>query len=281
MVELVTKPTVQVVAATRFDRNGARWFLEDHGAGELLRDTTPANHVIFGPGEDLDKLSEFAGRFCYRSWAKGRSSADYLDNILSERHGSVLAHGSVSFAISGVSRSLTHELVRHHVGTAVSQESQRFVTADAGEIEVVGYMAHRAVVPPAIQSLGGEAIGDFAHDYEVALGSYERWRGRLMAGLALPDGTSPTTRKKRVTEAARAFLPNAAETRLVWTMNVRAARNIIAQRGSIHADLEIRRLAYEFARHMMGLAPHSFQDMRMTEAADDGHPWVTLRHGAV
>ncbi|MGH9435149.1 MAG: FAD-dependent thymidylate synthase, partial [Terriglobia bacterium] len=87
-------------------------------------------------------LNEVAGRTCYMSFGKGRkSNREYLENILSSKHGSVLEHATWSFLITGVSRSLTHELVRHRAGFSFSQLSQRYV--DEGEA--------RYVVPPLYQ----------------------------------------------------------------------------------------------------------------------------------
>src|ERR1041384_8846444 len=95
-----------------------------------------------GESTDGERLAEFAGRICYMSQHNplGRSTREYLDNIKKQGHGSVLEHANYSLLLEGVSRSLTHELVRHRAGTAMSQLSQRYV--DESE-------AH-FVVPPAI-----------------------------------------------------------------------------------------------------------------------------------
>lgn len=282
MIELVTEPYVTVVAAPQFRHAAVIDFAREHGADALLDAKTPLARLASDYGSASDALVEFAGRFCYRSWAKGRDADAYMRNILESGHGSVLAHASISVIVTGVSRSLSHELVRHHVGTGVSQESQRYVTAENGSLEVLGYRAHRAVVPPAVLALGEGAVGDFRLDYSCAIDIYEEWRRRLAGNLVLPglDQCDATTRKKRVTEAARAFLPNAAETRMVWTMNLRSARNIIATRATEHADLEIRRLAVEFARICHDEAPAVFQDLTIGEGSD-GLSVATLGYGAV
>ncbi len=71
---------------------------------------------------------ETAGRLCYLSFGTGRSTAsEYIANILASRHGSVLEHAVCGFIFTGISRSLTHELVRHRAGMAYSQLSQRYV----------------------------------------------------------------------------------------------------------------------------------------------------------
>lgn len=290
MVELVTEPWVKIIAAPAVDVEVLDQFVVDHGLEDLANDdTTPIGNIraaVLGDvcrssdGETFthaDLLGEFAGRFCYRAWGAGRSTEAYIENILKEAHGNVLAHAHVSFIVAGVSRSLTHELIRHHVGTNPSQESQRYVTAEGGELEIAGYRAHRAVVPPAILTLPGMRtnLKEFGQDYESALATYHRWLLRLKDGL--PDDMPATLKKKRANEAARCFLPNAAETRLVWTMNLRAARNVIEQRGSEHADLEIRRLAVAFARELKRVAPLSFPDTEIY-TADDGFEAVRNKH---
>lgn len=277
-IELVTAPWVRVIAKPQISASALYSFINDHGLSDLSDDLAtpigkicnaidfPSTHNI----TDADLLTEFAGRFCYRAWGKGRSTEDYIRNILAESHGNVLAHATVSFIVTGVSRSLTHELIRHHVGTNPSQESQRYVTAEGGEIEIVGYRAVRAVVPPMILKLFGDdpdVMRVFHDDYEISLDTYHEWLRRIKFGL--PADMPATLRKKRANEAARAFLPNATEARLIWTMNLRAARNVIEQRGDEHADLEIRRLAVAFTHELKKVAPLCFRDAEVY-TADDG-----------
>lgn len=274
-VELVTAPWVRAIAVPRIDEDALNAFIADHGLDDLVADEDTTirrfcDSLIFDEYPDADLLSEFAGRFCYRSWAKGRPTEDYIRNILAEAHGNVLAHANVSFIVTGVSRSLTHELIRHHVGTNPSQESQRYVTAEGGELEIVGYKAVRAVVPPLILEAARHDksyLCRFQNDFELALNSYHNWLEFLKKSL--PDDMPATLKKKRANEAARCFLPNATETRLVWTMNLRAARNVIEQRGDVHSDLEIRRLAVAFTHELKSIAPITFADAEIY-TADDG-----------
>src|SRR5256885_14285742 len=95
-----------------------------------------------GESTDGERLSEFAGRLCYMSQANPakRPTREYLDNIKKQGHGSVLEHANYSLLLEGVSRSLTHELVRHRAGFAYSQLSQRYV--DESEANFV--------IPPAV-----------------------------------------------------------------------------------------------------------------------------------
>jgi thymidylate synthase (FAD) len=118
----------------------------------------------------------------------------------------------------------------------------------------------------------------FQTDFDRALAAYHDWLHKLK--LAMPDGLAPTIKKKRAQEAARCFLPNAAETRLVWTMNMRSARNVIEQRGNEHADLEIRRLAVGFTHELKRVAPATFFDADIY-TADDGFEAVRVKHSKV
>jgi thymidylate synthase (FAD) len=274
-VELVTAPWVRAVSVPKIDPAALFAFVDEHELGDLADDpNTPIGRIchefdIRQKNTDADLLTEFAGRFCYRAWGKGRSTEDYVHNILAESHGNVLAHATVSFIVTGVSRSLTHELIRHHVGTNPSQESQRYVTAEGGEIEIIGYRAVRAVVPPMILSLANRLplmLNDFREDYEVALAAYHGWLEAIKESL--PADMPATIKKKRANETARCFLPNATETRLIWTMNLRAARNVIEQRGDEHADLEIRRLAAAFTPELKRIAPLCFKDAEVYTAPD-------------
>ena len=275
MPKLVFRPAVYPIAYSVLDEEALKNWAGDHDhLGSAFDTSTPLGNIIdraswIEQGPDL--IPEFAGRFCYRSFDKGRPSNEYVANILGEAHGSVLEHTSVSFAISGVSRSLTHELIRHRAGTAISQESQRYV--DAKDI--------RFVVPPLLMQAAGwdgmsfatpSLIADFERDCGQALLRYEEWRNSFRNEIEVleraGDVKLATMKKKRALEAARALLPNAAETRLVWTMNLRAARHVCELRGSEHADLEIRRLAVALTRQMKDVTPLAFADFEIITAAD-------------
>ena len=171
----------------------------------------------------LRPVVEFAGRQCYRSRVtKGRGIEAYIDNILTQGHGSVLEHATVNLAVAGVSRSLSHELVRHRSGWAYSQESQRYV--EARDV--------RLVVPPAI--IDADLVLWWAKLQEPALEAFALTADKLVeVGL----------NRKQALEAARSALPNAAETRLLGTVNIRALRHFLELRGSTGADREIRRFA--------------------------------------
>lgn len=204
-------------------------------------------------------LAEFAGRACYQSWNKPNpataTNAGYLRHILDVGHLSVLEHGTVSLYITGVSRSLTHELVRHR-HFSYSQLSQRYVPEHDA-----------ALVEPAVIAEDPELHELFT---EAAAASMEAY-ARLLEGLEkrFADVSAPTSRRKQARQAARSVLMNATETRIVVTGNYRAWRHFIGMRASEHADVEIRGLAVAVLRALQGVAPNVFADFRLS-ALDDG-----------
>lgn len=217
------------------------------------------------PGE---VVAEFAGRLCYLSFGEdagmegghrtiqGRTSNEaYLGNILQVKHGSVLEHAVWTLLLEGISRSLTHELIRHRAGFGFSQLSQRYV--DESEI---GF-----VLPPEIRE-GSRAFEIWTETCEQSLEGYRALLDELAEQVG--DSGPATMRKKRARQAARSVLPNSAETKIVVTGNARAWRHFMESRGSGSADMEIRRLAGYVLRMMHNEARHIFGDMHLVPSAD-------------
>ncbi|MDG4823673.1 FAD-dependent thymidylate synthase [Asanoa sp. WMMD1127] len=203
-------------------------------------------------------LAEFAGRACYQSWKKPNpataTNAGYLAHILEVGHLSVLEHGSVTFYLSGVSRSFTHELIRHR-HFSYSQLSQRYVPGrDA------------AMVEPEVIASDPDLHKTFVEAAEASVRAYNE----LLEGLEhkFADEANGTLRRKQARQAARAVLPNAAETRIVVTGNYRAWRHFVALRATEAADVEIREVAVECLRQLQRVAPNVFADFTITTLAD-------------
>jgi thymidylate synthase (FAD) len=248
-MQIIRAPRVTVIARQEFVYpEHIRWESDSEVAGEVV--------------------AEFAGRLCYLSFGEdaglegghrtipGRTTNEsYLANILRTKHGSVLEHAVWSVLIEGVSRSLTHELVRHRAGFGFSQLSQRYV--DESEI---GF-----VLPPEIDE-DGPAFAIWTGACEASLTAYRE----LLAAVSdrVGDDGPATMRKKRARQAARAVLPNCAETKIVVTGNARAWRHFAEMRGSASADVEIRRLAAAVLRVLQGESPHVFGDMHLVPQAD-------------
>jgi thymidylate synthase (FAD) len=210
-----------------------------------------------GEASDGERLAEYAGRLCYmsqRNPAK-RQTGEYLENIKKQGHGSVLEHANYSVLIEGVSRSLTHELVRHRAGWAYSQLSQRYV--DESEA--------RFVIPPAI--IGDEKLlKAWTEQMETAQRTYVTLVEQLMERYSWVD--DKVHRRKMAREAARGVLPNSTETKIVVTANARAWRTMLELRAGEGAEQEIRRLAVMLIRTMQREAPAFFSDLEIYTADD-------------
>lgn len=198
---------------------------------------------------DAEQLVEHSGRICYDSYGKGRkTNAEFIENIIASGHHSVLEHANWSVLITGVSRSLTHELVRHR-HFSYSQLSQRYV--DSSDVAFVP--------PPALQNGEVHCYNVWEHAMEQALEAYRS----IESQLSLKDwgeGVSKTQRTKLARQAARSVLPNCTETKLVVTGNARAWRHFFRLRGSEHADVEIRNLAVKILELLKPEAPEIFKD---------------------
>lgn len=118
-MKIITAPSVYLVGKQELNSLDCAEFLEAHNVEYWNSDTDNAS----------EHLVEIAGRLCYMSFAKPRPGGNqaYINHILEVGHGSVLEHAVYSMIFTGVSRSLTHELVRHRAGMSYSQLSQRYV----------------------------------------------------------------------------------------------------------------------------------------------------------
>lgn len=279
MTALIWQPDVFAIGQTQFNVDEFESWIDHNGFQEhkvLAAEggNAPLANLWADVDEDdaLERMIEFGGRHCYRAWHSGRDRDEYVRNIIEMDHGSVLEHSTINWAIQGVSRSLSLELARHRVGIALSQESQRYV--DASDIKFV--------VPPMMQFLAGgsmsnaDEVVNFARACERAREEYIRLQESIVKEVQTrsPNIKSLTLIKKRANEAARAHLPNAAETRFLWTTNMRLLRHFLWLRGGNGADLEIRRLACHLLAHAQSAAPSVFHDM--AQSANDGEYGVPI-----
>ncbi len=210
-----------------------------------------------GESTDGERLAEFAGRLCYMSQKNpaSRPTREYLENIKKQGHGSVLEHATYSLLLEGVSRSLTHELVRHRAGFAYSQLSQRYVDESTANF----------VMPPAI--IGDEMLeSSWREQMDAAQKSYVALVESLMQRYAWVG--DKIHRRKMAREAARGVLPNSTETKIVVTANARAWRTMLELRSSEGAEQEIRRCAVEILRILQVEAPGFFSDFEIYQAVD-------------
>ncbi len=205
-----------------------------------------------------EALVEFAGRACYQTWDKPNprtaTNASYIKHIIDVGHFAVLEHASATVYITGISRSCTHELVRHR-HFSYSQLSQRYVPENDAQV----------VMPPGLDD-DPELQEIVLAAADASRRAYEELLTKLEAKIA--DQPNAVLRRKQARQAARAVLPNDTETRIVVTGNYRAWRHFIAMRASEHADTEIRRLAIACLRELAEVAPAVFADFEIGVLAD-------------
>jgi flavin-dependent thymidylate synthase len=211
-----------------------------------------------------DGKPHFSGN-CYMSFGprrtKNESAAAYFERLTSAGHGSVLEHSSFSFLLYGISRSVTHELVRHRAGIGVSQVSQRYVSG----------AVLRFVERPEYQ--GDEELHRlFEERADRAAAEYGAMADRLLerqeGGNSMLSADYKTDARKKVQQTARSLLPNETEAPMVFTANVRALRHIIEMRADAHAESEIRNLAVRIFLCLVTTDPILFGDYSITELPD-------------
>ena len=249
-MKVITEPKVYLVTRPSIDMYMVNTFMDDEGL-------PIADEGSLISKEPSDAAVEISARLCYMSFAKGRKDIeDFINNLLSSGDGSVFEHVNYGFVFTGISRSLSHELVRHRAGFAYSQRSQRYVDeSDPG-----------FVVPPSILALGEDsaAYSFMKNGFRDAEETYRKVVELMTAATENDPGTY-RDRRKKIRQAARAVLPNATETKMFVTGNVRAWRHFIEQRASQFADLEIRRLAIMVLEVLQQEATLLFQDFTISD----------------
>lgn len=214
-----------------------------------LEDTSFAEYDLTTYSNGGDRVSHFAGRACYQAWDMLREETandmGYLANIIKQGHFSVLEHGSATFYIEGVSRNLTHELIRHR-HLSYSELSQRYV-----DMEDANW-----VIPPAIRSDDGNTMVPIKNYSGQDNSTHPLKLYKNIVKNLVKGGKT----RKQAREAARFYLPSGMETKIVVTGNHRAWRDMLQKRYSVHADAEIRELATELLRQLKLIAPGCYQD---------------------
>lgn len=239
------RPEAHLLAYTEINHMGVQDFLTAMGVSDDWTFTNDKEYLR----TSADMLAEVAGRTCYQSFGTdlndniSRVREDpraYLRNVLESAHGSVFEHVSMTFGIHNVSRIFTHELVRHRVGIAISQESLRYVRVP--EL--------RAWIPPELEPVRDEFVAHF----EATEALKAKWSEQLITdGMSFGD-------KKKLTSAMRRINPEGAATTIVWTGNVRIMRHVIERRTHRSAEREIRLVFADVAKQVVSRWPLLFGD---------------------
>lgn len=282
-IRLVTTPTIIVMADMQMHQRGIEQL------GEWLRETDPeclppgtmnlwphdgVEHgdsatlvpgITFGQDRcisDNELLVELAGRGCYRSYgakAGQKTNAAYIANLFGEPgkipHASVLYHAKMTFFFAGISRRVSHELIRHYVGAdrdeegSPSQESTRFTH----------HPGHFSVHP---RDLNNELeASQFARDMQSAYDNYLEYLERQIKDFGDAHGEPPKGMdRKRIYEAAAQRLPSAACTSFYWTTNPEALQKMFRERRDFAADLEMQRFANKLHDICVAQWPNLFRD---------------------
>jgi thymidylate synthase (FAD) len=241
--------------------------LEDSRMEQLLP------HPWLENGRNLtsnEVLVEVAGRKCYDSWglkAGRKTNAEYIANTQAGEipHASIMYHAKMTFFIAGVSRRVSHELIRHYVGAdrteegSPSQESTRYV-------EHAGYyIAHPAILEDP------EELDCFASAMGRNYAEYRDYISRRETQYLRVYGNKPTGMdRKRIFESASPYLSHACETSFVWTTNPIALAKMLKERDNEGADLEYRRLAQVWKKVCLERWPNLFCQPWMQDEASTG-----------
>ena len=192
-----------------------------------------------------EELIALSAKLCYsRSDIRGLSErvssqdqSEFISRLMNMGHESTFEHACFTFGIEGVSRVLLAQLTRHRLAS-FSVQSQRYVSYEKG----FGY-----ILPPKIMALGEEATARYASQMNQIEEWYREWQEQLGKG-------------EQSNEDARFILPNACETRIMLTMNVRELRHFFSLRMCNRAQWEINELAIRMHRLCLKTAPALFID---------------------
>ena len=210
---------------------------------------------------DAEKLVATAAKLCYSSsdieslmdGLTEEKTESFIDMLVSIGHESIMEHVSFTFGIEGISRACSHQLVRHRIAS-YSQKSQRYVNENGFEF----------ITPPAIGAIPeakteyDRIIGEITESYEkLAALLTEKHTSELIA-QGMDEKTARSKASKLANEDARFVLPNACETKIVVTRNIRSLFNFFRHRCCNRAQWEIRAVANEMLRQCLEVAPHIF-----------------------
>lgn len=202
-----------------------------------------------------EKIVAAAAKLCYSPVGTDaimeglteEKTESFLNLIMSYGHESTIEHVSFTFSIEGVSRSLTHQLVRHRLAS-YSQQSQRYVKLEQFEY----------IIPPEIKK-DAHAEKIFIKSMEQSQKAYDDLVS-ILKERYIKEGMTESAATRKSIEDARYVFPNACETKIIVTMNARSLMNFFHHRCCNRAQWEIRALADEMLRLVKEVAPTLFKD---------------------
>lgn len=259
------EPKVFLIGETHIIEDELNIYLDQIGVSEWTSDAP----------SDIEKIVEVMGRLCYKSFKPGLNpnvvkirehNDEYLTNVINVKHGSVIEHGMLNFILADVSRVFTHELVRHRVGVAISQESLRFV-----RLTNLGFW-----MPSVFKNhQRSEEITRFIVEKVEFM---EQWQLELAEMLGI-DNEKNFEAKKKLTSAMRRIAPIGLATTIGWSVNVRTLRHTIEMRTHPGAEEEIRLVFGKIAEKVKQRLPNLFSDYEVKIV--DGLPYYETKNSKV
>jgi thymidylate synthase (FAD) len=259
----LVEPTVFLIGESALIDDGAKAYLKHVGAPDWSTNTE----------NSIEVLPEMYGRLCYRSWEPGLNpnvtrvrtgNEKYLAHILEVQHGSVIEHPVLNFIFADVSRVFTHELVRHRVGTAISQESLRFVRLT----DIPFWFPSWAHEDAELMKRSVELL---AHMEE-----HQLW---LANHFGLDNKGVAFEEKKEKTSFMRRFEPIGLATTIGWSANPRTIRHVLEMRTDPGAEEEIRLVFGKIGEIVTNRYPNLFGDYEVEIVG--GHPHYKTTHRKV
>ena len=255
---MIVEPQVFLIGESTVNKEGLSAFLTHLGAPEWSSNAPT----------DIELFTEVYGRACYKSFGtelnpnltrvRG-SNETYISNVIEKGDGSVLEHGVVNFFFCDVSRVFTHELVRHRVGTAMSQESLRYVRlTDLDWYAPICIQENAAAMTIFEKTMDGlsNLQKDLSELYEL-------------------DTTNDFNFKKQITSAMRRIAPIGLATNIGWSCNMRTLRHVIEMRTDPGAEEEIRIVFSKVADIAIERWPNLFADYEV-DIIDDLPSYKTV-----
>lgn len=269
----IVEPKVFLIGETRIIEDELQLYLDHIGVPEWTSHAPPGKEKV----TDAEKIIEVMGRLCYRSFKPGLNpnvtkvrerNDEYIENVIRVKHGSVIEHPMLNFILADVSRVFTHELVRHRVGVAISQESLRFVRLDA----------LRFWVPSCFKNYPDRERREKVINILVETVELLEKRQLELANLLLLDDSQELARlhgldpedknfsrklfelKKKYTSGMRRIAPDGLATTIGWSVNPRTLRHVIEMRTDPGAEEEIRLVFGKIAEKVITRYPNLFGD---------------------
>ncbi len=237
----LVRPETYFIGATTLLPDGFLTYLKDSGNDDFLDSVAAARAGGLSDGE---VLCSFYAKLCYASLTLGKNAnvtrirdiPDNLRNCFEMGHGSVFEHAQLNFVVRNCSRVLTHELVRHRVGTAFSQTSGRYVRGDNVDV----------VFAPILEPVKARI--------ERLKAVIEVEYGEMVRELGLDD-MQDFALKKQLTSALRRMLPNGQANEIGFSLNLRTLRHTVQVRTSRQAEWEIRLVFNQIYDLVKGMYP--------------------------